>query len=255
MGGSMLLGKDYEPLKTSVEAQLASYNRVILKPSIDSCSGHGVMLFKRQGDRWCDTENDCITLTEKFLYGYGNDFILQEALSQHPDIAKFNPSSINTLRLAVYRSVVNEEAHVVAAVMRIGKNGAFIDNAHAGGRFVGIDIHTGKLMKSVCDQYGNVQNSWNGYDFSITENKVPSWEKAVDLCKQIALRISHMRLIAFDIAIDADGNPRLVEFNVDAFGFWVFMYTNQTVFGPYTDEVINYCKMHKKVPIKISVHY
>ena len=69
----------------------------------------------------------------------GDDIILQEALEQHSDIAKFNKSSINTLRLSVYRSIKDEVCHITGVIMRIGYSGSVVDNAHQGGCFVGID--------------------------------------------------------------------------------------------------------------------
>lgn len=255
MGGGKFLNERYQPLDAPLSELLRNYTKVILKPSIDSDSGRGVMLFTRNGEQWCAHNNENVILDEQFLSGYGQNFILQEALTQHPDIAKYNPTSINTLRVATYRSVVDEKVHVIASVMRIGKNGAFVDNAHGGGRFIGIDIKTGKLGKIVSDQYGNQSPTWNGYDFSATDNVVPSWPDVVEFVTEVASRIHHLRLIAFDISVDTAGCPRLVELNVDGFSFWLFMFTNQLPLGPYTDEIIAHCKMPSANPVKISIQY
>jgi hypothetical protein len=71
---------------------------------------------------------------------------------------------------------------------------------------------------------------------------IPNWDKVLLFAKNIGDRILHHRLIALDIALDKNGEPVLIEYNLGMFSYWLFMYTNQEVFGEYTDEVIDYCK-------------
>lgn len=217
------------------------YTRLILKPSTDSCSGVGVMLFERKGKEWiCDNEG--VKLTEDFLLNYRDNFVLQEAIEQHSYISQFCPTSVNTFRIAVYRSVRDESINVLGTIMRIGKNGSVCDNAHAGGMFIGIDKVSGALNKYVCDQYGNKQNIWNGIDFSKNNFAIPSWDKIIEFSKYIGSVNHHCRLLALDVALDNDGNPRLIEYNCDGFSYWLFMFTGQKPLGEFTDEIIEYCK-------------
>lgn len=90
---------------------------IILKPAIDSKGGSGIMLFNYVDGHWMSGD---IELTEDFLYGYGNDFALQEIVKQHDDLARFNQSSVNTIRIAVYKSVQDDRARVTASYIRIG---------------------------------------------------------------------------------------------------------------------------------------
>ncbi len=167
---------------------------------------------------------------------------MQESVIQHSYMNIFCSSSVNTIRLCLYRSVKNEESVVTASVLRIGKDGAFIDNAHAGGMFVGVNVETGDLGRLVFDQYGNKKTIWNGIDYTKNTFVIPNWDNVISFAKYIGTRIHHHRLIALDIALGIKGNPILIEYNLDGFSYWLFMYTNQVVFGNYTDEVINYCK-------------
>ena len=88
-------------------------DKVVLKPTIDSCSGQGVLLFSKQNN--CFISNNGDVLSGEFLKSYNDDFVLQETIVQHPDLAKFNPSSVNTLRICTYRSVQTEEINVTGA--------------------------------------------------------------------------------------------------------------------------------------------
>ena len=55
----------------------------------------------------------------------------------------------------------------------------------------------------------------------------------------------HHRLLALDIMLDEQGNPKLIEVNVGGFSAWLFQYTNGSAFGQYTDEVISFFKKKK----------
>lgn len=245
MGGGPILDGDYNPIQYPIEYYLKG-NRLVLKPSVDSCSGDRIMLFEKKDEYWiAKNGGGDIMLTADFLLKYGNDFVVQEAVKQHPDIARFNPSSVNTLRIAVYRSVVDNEPHVLASVIRIGKHGMFVDNAHAGGLFVGIDIESGKLQKVLFDQYGKQYSSLNGVDYGVNDFVIPHWGKAKKLVCNIAKKLVHHRLIAFDVTIDSMGEAKLIEYNISGFGYWLYMFTGQSVFGKYTDEVIDYCVNRK----------
>ena len=53
-----------------------------------------------------------------------------------------------------YRSVIDEQIYILSAAIRIGHEGSVVDNLHAGGGFVGIDVVTGEMQHEVLDQYG-----------------------------------------------------------------------------------------------------
>ena len=243
MNGGALLDSDFKPIITDLCTILQSYNRLILKPSVGSSSGRGVMLFVECGGVWKSVDSNVI-LDKNFLLNYGTDFVLQDAVAQHDGMAIFNESSVNTLRLAIYRSWKDEEPHILASIMRVGRNGQFVDNAHAGGMFVGIDVQSGIVMNRVFDQYGNSQNEWNGLSYDL-EYSIPCWEEVKDFACSIARKLIHHRLIAMDITINKEGKPQLIEYNLRGFSYWLFMFTNQKPLGEYTDEIIEFCKRHK----------
>lgn len=222
---------------------------VILKPSKGSSSGRGIMLFRYDESRkeYVSTTNQ--VLDGPFLETYRDDWVLQEVIEQHPYIAQFCHSSLNTMRIFTYRSVVDEQICITAAALRIGHEGSIVDNLHAGGGMVGIDVKTGELGKYVFDQYGNKTTSLNTINFAESNYQIPEWEKITDFCKQVAKINTDCRLIALDIALDKDNNPRFIEWNVGGMGyaFWVSMMTGITPFGDKTDEIVDYCIKNKKI--------
>lgn len=243
INGSVIMDDSFTPIKTDVVRACRDINRIILKPSIDSTSGKGIELFELDHGKY--TNGKGAILTKEYLLNYSNNFVLQKIIKQHPDLALFNESSLNSIRIATYRSVIDEIPHVLSAILRIGKKGSAVDNAHAGGRYVGINIVNGKLGDYVCDQYGKKSTNWNGIDFSNSTYFIPEWDKVIAFAEAITRKIYHHRLLALDITVDKEGAPMLIEFNIGGFSYWLYEFTNQKPLGEFTDEIINYCKHHK----------
>lgn len=244
INGGNLLDSEYEFANKDLSVYIGTATSLILKPTVNSCSGRNIIKFDKIGDAFVSSDKK-ISLTKDYLMSLQGDFCLQETLCQHKFMSNLCASSVNTIRLCLYRSVINEEPIVTAAIIRIGKEGSYVDNAHAGGMFIGVNAKTGEMGKYVIDQYGNRCEVWNDIDYSKNHFFVPHWDRVISFAKSIGKKIHHHRLIAMDIAIDNNGEPILIEYNIEGFSFWLFMYTNQEVFGKYTDEVIEYCKGKK----------
>ena len=241
--------KDYQRVSINNTNELYEWlnqiqiNKIVVKPSIDTGSGVGVRLFERRDDKWFDMGSGAELSIDIINKEYKDDIIIQECIEQSDDIAYYNPSSVNTLRLTLYRSVKSDECHIPSAIIRIGKNGALIDNAHAGGSYVGIKSD-GTLCNKVLNQYGDAITEFNGIDFT-KERKIKNWDKVVDFAKYIGTNIPHHRLLALDIMIDKNGSPRLIEFNCVAYSMWLFQFTMGPALGEYTDEIIEYCAQNR----------
>ncbi|MBR3453776.1 MAG: hexapeptide transferase [Bacteroidaceae bacterium] len=242
IGGSTLLDKDFKKADKELTHYIGETTPLILKPTLYSNSGMRILKFEKKGDSFVSTDGTKV-LTKEFLMSYGRNFCLQKAIEQHPFMSQFCASSVNTIRLCVYRSVKDNQLIVTGGFFRIGKEGAVVDNAGSGGAFIGLDITTGKFANYLIEPHFNKLSEWNGIDFSHNTFVMPYWDKVIEFAKFVGSRILHHRLIALDIAIDPNGKPILIEFNVEFFGYFAYMLSNQEVFGKYTDEVIDYCKM------------
>ena len=184
INGSNLLGEDYKPIQHNIDDLLKTSKGIILKPSIDTAGGLGVCLFERNDDGMFVNKKTKETLSSSFLLNSGKNFIVQEAVVQSSSISIFCKTAINTLRISVYRSVKDESLNILGCVLRIGKQGEIVDNSHSGGRFVAVDINTGRVGKQVFDIYGNHTNSWNEVDFSASEYTIPNWNSVIEFAKK-----------------------------------------------------------------------
>lgn len=218
------------------------YSKIVVKPTVESSSGNGVRLFERCDKEWCDMSTGEKLSVELLETHYGDNLIVQECLEQADFMAYYNSTSVNTLRLTLYRSVKTDLCHIPSAIIRIGSRGALVDNAHAGGGYVGIHAD-GRLCHRVLNQYGQTIEDFNGIDFS-QEHKIPNWERIVEFAKMVGRNVPHHRLLALDIMVDKSGEPRLVEFNCEYYSMWLFQFTMGPALGEFTDEVIAYCKQN-----------
>ncbi len=219
------------------ELEQRKVNSFVLKPSLEA-SGRGVRIFRYSNGRFVDSENTVFSL--EFLYTvYKKDYLIQECVSQSAFNSYFNPTSINTIRIATYRDVKTHEVRYLRAVMRIGRKGTEVDNSHAGGSFVGID-ECGVLGKYLCNQWGEKVCVFNDIDFEHNTFVIPNYEYIKQFAIEIGEKVIHHDLVAMDIAIDSNNNPQLIEINVGGFSGKLFQLTSGTVFGDYTDDVMEY---------------
>ena len=201
----------------------------LIKPSLER---HG------DGIRKLSVENgitniDGLTIGQVFDR-YGMNFCIQKFIHQHERMKALNPTSVNTIRIVTYRSEM--EILVLYTVIRIGRAGKIIDNESAGGISVAIN-DDGKLAKYA---YGDP-----GIDEKLTKTDtgvvlegydVPSYHKAVEVVKKQHFNLPFFDIVGWDIAINEDGEPIIIEWNVEP-------ELSQSAYGPgfgkYTERVLD----------------
>lgn len=241
----------YEPLSwdsfTNDELynMLVSYNRIVVKDTLDSDSGRGINVFCAKDDIFVNVKNEKEVLNIDWLKNKSNDFIVQEALTQNDFMSRLNPTSINTIRIAVYRSVVDNEPHILSTVIRMGVKNSVIDNLHGGGRMIRV-YDDGQLAKFCMDQYGRKYNSHNDIDFGEETMVLPQYGEIKELVKTLSKDLINARLMQWDVAIDCDNKLRVLEFNLTGFSMWIAQMTGTPAYGEYTDEIIDYVAKEMK---------
>ena len=203
-----------------------SVKQVILKPSVNSSAGHGIVFWN---------VNDGVDVLEKLLVER-NNIIIQTIIRQHEDINKIYPNSVNSIRIVTCH--FNGETKVLSAVIRMGKDGNRLDNASQGGLFCGIN-EDGSLKKYAYSKYG-VACTTHPQGAVFSQCKIPNYEK----CKRLVLDLSNRflrisKLISWDLAIGEDGEPMVIEVNLCYGGTDIHQIANGPLFGDNTDEVLN----------------
>ena len=68
----------------------------------------------------------------------------------------------------------------------------------------------------------------------------------MELVKLGAMRLPHFRLIGWDVAIDSNNEPLIIEANLTMSGLDVIETINGPLFGEYTDKVLEEIFKHPK---------
>ena len=200
---------------------------VIIKPSRES-KGTGVQLISVK-DGITDKEGKTVA---KMFKEYKKNFLIQNRVRQHKDMAALNPTSLNTLRILTYRSGM--EILLVYSVVRIGRLNQVIDNQSAGGLSTTIDSE-GKLGKFSFGKVGsdNIEKTDTG--ITLEGYQVPSYDTAIEFVKRLHFRLPFFHIIGWDVAIEENGEPILVEFNTkpglsqSAYGSGMGKYTERII--------------------------
>ena len=221
---------DRKPIsKEEAIYRCSNLKEAVIKPSVFGTWGQGVKLFH--------TDNGFIpelNMSVPDLFSqYKKSFIIQSKLEQHPDLAKLNPTSVNTIRVMSYRK--ENEVIILYAVIRIGRMGKVVDNETAGGIKADIDLQTGRIKGSAfgSPKEKNMPQTDSG---AVLDNYlIPSFPQVLDFVKNLHLRLPYFRLIGWDISVDTNGNPVMIEWNRSS---ELSQVAHGPAFGDYTEEIL-----------------
>ena len=144
------------------------------------------------------------------------DFIVQPVIKQCKEMNALNPSSLNTIRIISCWNKDNAKPELLCLpLVRIGRDGAAIDNFAAGG--IAIGLNADGTLKSVGfshnDKYEFSTHTkhpdWH-YDFA--ERRIPFFAQVREMATSYHKHFPHVKTIGWDIAIEESG-PIVVEAN------------------------------------------
>lgn len=144
--------------------------------------------------------------------------LFEQKVRQTQQLSCFNPSSVNTIRFMT-TLMPTGEAKVIATFIKIGRSGAFVDNAGGGGNVdAGINVATGEIYGAIefngfrktrpIDCHPDTKSQLNGV-------LIEHWN---EICTQLCYyqqQVPFLKAIGWDVAITDDG-PVIIEIN----DFW-----------------------------------
>lgn len=219
---------------------LKDLGRIIIKPTVETGRGKGVRLFCYENGVWRSNDNKELSLD--FLNKeYGANLIIQECIEPSDFVRQFNPTSYSTLRIYTYKSVKDGDIHFLGGYMRVGDVGSFKDNIGNGGFAIPI-MEDGSLAHFASNGTRNKFDVVNGVDLKNTMFKVPNFDKVLKTAFYGAEMNPLNRVVSWDIILDKENEPHIIEFNLRCQTITTMQTTYKTFFGKYTDEIIDYCK-------------
>lgn len=230
----LIFDENYSQLTVDEAKQkILSHSELICKPSQETGSGRGIMFFQRTNERIID---DFLSNTEF------DDYVVQKFIKQHSELDKVHKGSVNCIRICSL--LMQDGVHVLSSVLRMGFGDSKVDNATAednkkyDGMSCGIDENG--CLKKYAHGYTTGANCTQHPDGLIFEGfKIPSYDKALELVKKAHPLIGHFRLVSWDVAIDENGEPVLIEANMRKGGINFHQFNNGPLFGDLTETVLN----------------
>ena len=230
-GGYFFDGQDRLVSREEARALCLKEERIIFKPAIFSGGGGGIKFFEA-GEMGPETIDEYFDL-------FKVNFVAQRIVKQHPDLARINDSSLNTVRVMTFH--FKGEFHVLSAQLRMGTSGAKVDNVTAGGCACPIKEDGWLQEKSVTRKSEWSDRHPSGLLFK--DIRVPSYDKVIEAAIRCHKLLPYFNLIGWDFAVREDGTPVMIEFNL-------MPDQNQVAggpsFGDLTEEVLNEVYLKKR---------
>ena len=185
-------------------AFMKKHGKVMLKPACDG-AGHGI--------RICEytTDEDALALHSSLV---GEAMLVEEVLEQHPQLNILNPNCINTVRVATYTD--RDDVHIVLATIRSARDDSVVDNYHAGGICMAVDLETGKICSNGTDEQMRDYPTHPLTGTKLDGFQLPDWDKALDVIRRASREMYALpgcRYLGWDIAFMKNGEVSIIECN------------------------------------------
>lgn len=131
------------------------------------------------------------------------DWMIEEKIVQVPEMAQWNESSVNTVRLP---SILNNgKWTAIGPFLRTGRKGAVVDNAGAGGVFAVINPETGVVTTDGIDEDGKYYAQHPDSGITYKGWQVPRWKELLALAEEIQRSIPQHKYVGWDFALTNKG--------------------------------------------------
>lgn len=206
------------------------YDELVIKPTLYTHTGIGVRLLHKPYD------------LEDIKKQYIKDYVIQLPLHQHKDMSALNASSVNTIR--VNSVLLETEAYVMSAFVKVGEAGQFADNGGSNRFFIGIDVETGAMNDYAIDHSMNKYTAIpSGYLFA--GKQIPAFALVCEAVCKAHKCIPHFGFAFWDVCVCDDGEPAIVEVNLRNPDSTIAQATGEPFLGKYTEEILRFISDNK----------
>lgn len=180
--------------KDKLEQFLKKHSPCLLKP-LKQYGGKGIK--KISSEEVLESDASCESILRLA------PFLLEEILEQDPEIARFHPQSINTVRYVTFYH--EGKLTRILAALRMGRHGSFVDNASSGGVYSLIDLETGTLITPARSDAGEEFLFHPDTGIQVLGSKVSKWEELNALVERIVQVLPQQKLVGWDFALTPKG--------------------------------------------------
>ncbi len=133
----------------------------------------------------------------------GHGYVLEEKIVQREEMARFNPSSVNTVRIPTL--LTDKGVKIFNPVLRLGRVGSFVDNAAHGGILAAIDPESGIVYTAGRTERNETFVQHPDSKVIIPGYVIPEWENLVVTVKKAAMVVPTTRYVGWDMAYSDKG--------------------------------------------------
>ena len=138
--------------------------------------------------------------------------LLEEVIHQHKELAEFNDTSVNTLRVVTVLRP-NGNVAILTGDLRLGRKGKTSDNFHNNGIASLFDVETGVVYTSGIDKTNRRYLVHPDSGKQIIGFHIPVWDKIKDVVVRAAKTVPEVHYVGWDIAIGENEEIYIVEGN------------------------------------------
>lgn len=231
-----LYTSEYSPVSISeaVEMLRSAGEKVLVKPSLNSGIGKGVSIFET-----ADLKEEEL---RKILRERNGNCIFQRLIRQCEQLRKLNSSSINIIRVISLR--LNDWIYTLNATVRFGNPGEITDiskDAHGTETMNLLGMTEDGTLHDVVYHYDGSTTASSDYGVQSGE-KLMAYEKVIKLSQEAHKRLLHFDFVGFDIAIDENNEPLIIEANIGTPGIFAYQYVHGPLFKDQLSAVLDLCK-------------
>lgn len=201
---------------THLADDLARHSDFVIKPAKGSGGGGILVFIEKQGDHWITPGGKHFALADIkkhitdiifgiYSFGLNDAAIIEERITQHPEVTRLSPYGLADVRLIVYQ---HQPVLCMARIPTLESDGKA--NLHQGAVGLGIDIATGKSSHAILLDKAVTRHP--DTDEPLIDQQIPHWSRVVEMSRTAAC-IAPLKYLGIDISI-SDSGPVLLEINV-----------------------------------------
>lgn len=196
---------------------------LIVKPSLVSGEGKNLRMVSDE------------KAVDEVLSTYPKNYLAQEVIAQCDEFNRMNSHSVAVMRIVT--AIVNGKAELMSSMLLTNTTDVVACNRNTapgvGVVCIGIDDE-GKLADTgYFENAKPIRTLPNGFTFGGLQ--VPSYKEAVALALNAHESMPMLGIIGWDITIDKNNKPIIIEWNLRGIGMYHSQLTTGPLFGQYSD--------------------
>lgn len=161
------------------------------------------------------------------------NYVIQPHIKQYKALQDLYPHSVNTFRVTTYFNN-GGDVRVLFVVLRFGLDGSKVDNVSSGGNFLFFELDGSPNSQAINALGLNIGERHKNTGYLFSDLHIPAFEYMLEKCKTAHKSYPYVRLIGWDVCINFEGEPKLIECNSCEPGFSYY----EAKFGPFfTDNI------------------